>query len=129
MLRAAYENGTQAAFKKFGLAQPSIQSVGIQSPVKAPGLPGPAKVPSLATPSLKLETPNDPTPSLGMRAAKVAANVGMGASTSHDGAGSVRGEPADEGRRQRSVIDRTFQQNDDFFASSSMPPPGATVAP
>lgn len=130
MLRAAYENGARAAFKKHGLAQPSIQSVGIPSPVKAPGLPGPAKLPQLGTPSVKLDqTPNDPNPSLGMRAAKVAANVGMGASTSSDGTGAVRGEPADEGRRQRSVIDRTFQQNDDFFASSSMPLPGGSVSP
>lgn len=66
---------------------------------------------------------------LGMRAAKVAFNVGMGASNSSDGAGATRGEPADAGRRQRSVIDRTFQQNDDFFASSSMPAPGGQVSP
>jgi hypothetical protein len=130
VLRAAYENGARAAFIKHGLAQPSIQSVGIKSPVKAPGLPGPAKVPQIGTPSLKLETPNDPNPSLGMRAAKVAANVGMGASTErHDGPGGVPGEPADEGRRQRSVIDRTFTVNDEFYNSSSMPLPGASVSP
>jgi hypothetical protein len=62
-------------------------------------------------------------------AAKLAFNVGMGASQETDGAGSQRGEPADAGRRQRSVVDRTFQQNDDFFATSSMPMPGAKVSP
>lgn len=69
-------------------------------------------------------------PSLGMRAAKVAANVGMMSSSGRaDGPGAVRGEPADEGRRQRSVIDRTFQANEDNFATSSMPLPGAVVSP
>lgn len=66
---------------------------------------------------------------LGAAAAKHASNVGMGASTSTSGTGATRGEPPDVGRRQRSVIDRTFQQNDDFFASSSMPAPGGNVSP
>ena len=62
--------------------------------------------------------------------AKAAANVGLGFSSArHEGPGAVRGEPADVGRRQRSVIDRTFQANDDVFATSSMPAPGASVSP
>ncbi len=130
MLRHAYEGGAQAALNKHGFAQPSLPSVGIQTPVKAPRLPGPARVPTLGTPSLKLD-PNAsaiPSPlSLGMQAAKVAANIGVGMMTAgHDSAsGGVRGEPAEEGRRQRSVIDRAWQQNEDFFATSSMPEPGA----
>lgn len=62
--------------------------------------------------------------SLGVSAAKLAFAVGMGASNSSDGAGAAPGEPADTGRRQRSVIDRAFQRNEDDFATSSMPEPG-----
>jgi hypothetical protein len=60
---------------------------------------------------------------------KVAFNVGMGASTSSDGAGAQAGEPVDTARRQRSVIDRAFQRNEDDYASSSMPLPGDVVSP
>jgi hypothetical protein len=133
VLSRAYNGGVRAALEKHGLAQPSLASVGIAAPVKAPGLPGPAKTPSLGAPSLKL-TPNAsaiPNPmTLGMQAAKIAANVGIGMMTpGYDSAsGGVRGEPADEGRRQRSAVDRTFQQNEDFFSTSSMPEP-AVVSP
>lgn len=67
--------------------------------------------------------------SMGVDAAKVAFNVGMGASTSSDGTGATAGEPVDTDRRQRSVIDRTFQANEDNFATSSMPMPGSVVSP
>jgi hypothetical protein len=130
VLAGAYDRGVRAALQKHGLAQPSLASVGISAPVKAPGLPGAARTPSIGVPSLKL-TPNAsaiPNPmTLGMQAAKVAANVGIGMMTpGYDSAsGGVRGQPAEEGRRQRSVIDRAFQQNEDFYATSSMPEPGA----
>lgn len=133
MLRRAYEIGRRAALEKLGLAQPPLNQVGLARPgAGSSGLPGTTpKIPTTGTPSLKLEMPsNSPSTSIGIRAAKVAANVGLGFSTArHDGPGAVRGEPADEGRRQRSVVDRTFQQNDDFFASSSTPAPGAQVSP
>jgi hypothetical protein len=130
VLRQAYERGAKAALDKHGVAQPSLASVGIQTPVKAPRLPGPGRVPTLGMPSLKLDGDASAIPSpltLGMQAAKVAANVGIGMMTpGYDSAsGAVRGEPADEGRRQRSTIDRAFQQNEDFFATSSMPEPAA----
>lgn len=135
MLREAYSKGRQAALEKFGLAQPPLKSIGIKPAVKAPDLPPPPKnTPSpLLSPSLEFDPSANPVPtpgpSLGMRAAKIAENVGMGALTGGGTAGGVRGEPADEGRRQRSVVDRTFQQNEDFFASSSMPAPGGQVSP
>lgn len=114
-----FERGGRVALAAFGLpSQPSLGSVKIKSPVKAPGLP------SAAPP---------PTPpavgDIGTGAAKMAFNVGMGASTSSDGAGAQAGEPTDEGRRQRSVIDRALQRNDDDYATSSMPMPGAVVSP
>lgn len=131
MLRRAYARGARSALEKLGLAQPSLPSVGISSPVKAPGLPGVAKAPSVG-PNLKPSVPSVPSPtptpmSLGMQAAKVAENVGMGMMTAgHDSAsGAVPGQPADAGRRQRSVVDRAFQQNEDFFSTSSMPEPGS----
>lgn len=131
MLRRAYERGVRSALEKLGLAQPSLPSVGIKSPVKAPGLPGVGQAPAVgagvkpSVPSIQSPTPQPMT--LGMQAAKVAANVGMGMMTGgSDGAsGAVPGEPADEGRRQRSVVDRAFQQNEDFYATSTMPDPGA----
>lgn len=120
MLRAAYTRGAREAFAKFA-AQPSLKSVGI----KTDGLPAPAKPPS-ATP--KAEAPASPSPSLGEQAAKTAANVGMAMSTArHDGPGAVRGEPADEGRRTRSVIERAFQRNEDDFATSSMSRPAGGI--
>lgn len=61
---------------------------------------------------------------------KVAGNVGLGFSSNiRSGPGAVRGEPADVGRRQRSVIDQAFDHNDTFFATSSMPAPGGSVSP
>lgn len=127
MLRQAYTRGAEDAFKKHGLAQPSLQSVGIKSPVKAPGLPGAAATTGLAKPPIAAPTGSAPT--LGISAAKAAAAVGMVGAGTNGGAGAVRGEPADEGRRQQSVIDRTFQANEDNFAASSMPAPGASVSP
>jgi len=132
VLRAAYERGRRTALEKYALTQPSLNQVGMARPgAGSAGLPQAApKTPALPTPSLKLDPEVNPAPSLGQRAAKIAANVGLGFSSErHEGVGGVRGEPADEGRRQRSVVDRTFQQNDDFFASSSMPLPGAVVSP
>lgn len=85
----------------------------------ATGLP---KTPSIAS----LEKPTDTVPSLGQQAAKVAANVGLHSATPcNSGVGAVRGEPADEGRRVKSIIDRAFQRNEDDFATSSMSLPGA----
>ena len=127
-LRDMLERGGRDALAAFGVSsgQPSLGSIGIKSPVKSPGLPGAAKPPAPPT----IPTPGSaPGGGLGVAAAKIAHNVGMGASTSSDGAGAQAGEPADEGRRQRSLIDRTFQQNDDFYATSSMPLPGAVVSP
>jgi hypothetical protein len=130
VLRVAFERGARAALHKHGLAQPSLDSVGIETPVKVPRLPGPGKTPSVGVPSLKLSPNASAIPSpltLGMRAAKVAENVGIGMmSPGYDSlSGAVRGEPADEERRQRSVVDRAFQQNEDFYATSSMPEPAA----
>jgi hypothetical protein len=131
MLRRAYELGAQAARVKLGLAQPSLPSVGIKAPVKAPGLPGPGKAPSVGA-NLQPSVPSIPNPtpapmSLGMQAAKLADAVGMGMMTpgSDGAAGSVPGDPTDEGRRQRSVVDRAFQMNEDFYATSAMPEPGS----
>lgn len=130
MLRRALLQGLSDAFAKHGLAQPSLSSVGISAPVKAPGLPSPSKVPMPKANAAGLPSDASIAPSLGMSAAKVAANVGMMASSPRaEGPGAVPGEPADEGRRQRSVIDRTFQANEDNFATSSMPLPGAVVSP
>jgi hypothetical protein len=60
---------------------------------------------------------------------KFGTDVGMAMSNSSDGTGAARGTPADEGRRQQSVIDQAFKWNDDGFATSSMPMPGAKVSP
>lgn len=124
LLRRMTKEGGRAALAAFGLpSQPSLGSVGVKTPTKTPGLPGPAKLPEAPTP------PSAASPGIGIDAAKVAFNVGMGASNSTDSAGAPAGEPADEGRRQRSVIDRAFQRNEDDYATSSMPMPGAAVAP
>ena len=122
MLKGAFQQGVQDALEKFGLALPPHSTKPLTS---GHGLPAPAQLP--ATP---LRAPSPVSP-LAEQAAKHAANVGMGASTaeSGNGAGAVRGEPADAGRRQRSVIDRTFQSNDDFFSTSSMPAPGEAISP
>lgn len=65
----------------------------------------------------------------GIGPSKTAFNVGMGASQASSGAGASRGDPADTGRRQRSVIERAFQRNEDDHATSSMPAPGGAVSP
>jgi hypothetical protein len=116
------KEGERAALAAFGLpSQPGIGSVGIKAPTSAPGLPSAPKAPSAPkVPALG---------TTGVEAAKVAFNVGMGASNSTDGAGATPGEPVDEGRRQRSVIDRAFQRNEDDYATSSMPLPGDVVSP
>lgn len=126
LLSFRHKEGARAALAALGLGipQPSLGSVGIKTP-SAPGLPGPAKPPSLP----KASVPSSPTGSVGVNAAKVAFNVGMGASTARDGAGAGTGEPADAGRRQRSVIDRALQRNEDDYATSSMPLPGDVVSP
>lgn len=124
LLRRMTKEGGRVALAAFGLPdQPSLGSIGVKTPTKTPGLPGPAKLPEAPT------SPSPASPGLGIEAAKVAFNVGMGASTSTDGAGAQAGEPEDTGRRQRSVIDRAFQRNEDDFATSSMPMPGAVVSP
>lgn len=126
LLERMLKKGGRDALAAFGLpSQPSLGSIGVQSPVKAPGLPGPAKPPSVP------KTPGVASGGSGGMpdVPKVAFNVGMSASTSNDGVGAARGEPAEEGRRQRSVIDRALQRNEDDYASSSMPLPGAVVSP
>ncbi len=130
LLRRMTKEGGRAALAAFGLpSQPGLGSVGIKAPTSAPGFPPAGKAPSAPSVPSALKAPGSPTGSAGVEAAKFAFNVGMGASTSHDGAGAQAGEPAEEGRRQRSVIDRAFQRNEDDYASSSMPLPGAVVAP
>lgn len=133
LLETRLKEGARAALAALGMGQPSLNSVGIKAPTSAPGLPGPAKppttpkVPALTSPGVG--GGGSPGGSLGASAAKVAFNVGMGASTSTDGTGAAAGEPADTGRRQRSVIDRALQRNEDDYATSSMPLPGDVVSP
>jgi hypothetical protein len=120
MLRNRAQEGGRDALAAFGLpSQPGLGSVGIKAPTSAPGLPNAPKAPGAP------KIPSTPMGTAGVELPKLAFNVGMGASNSSDGTGSVAGEPADEGRRQRSVIDRVLQQNDDFYSTSSMPEPGA----
>lgn len=110
--------GGRVALAAFGLpSQPSLSSVGVGIP-KIPGAPSPGK------PTSRLLSP-PASPS----GAKTAFNVGMGSSSETSGAGAQRGEPADQGRRVRSTIDRAFQRNEDDHATSSMPMPGAVVSP
>lgn len=113
-LRQAASLGGRAALAAFGLPdQPSLSSAGVDLP-RTPGIPKAGPVPSRMAPS-------------GVQApAKTAFNVGMGAS---NGAGAGPGEPDDVARRQRSVIDRAFQRNEDDHATSSMPAPGGVVSP
>lgn len=125
-IRQAAIEGGRAALAAFGLpSQPSLSSVGIKPP-SAPGIPKPGVASSRLAPSsggpkgLSAPAPS-PGSALG---GKLAFNVGMGASTSSDGAGGPPGIPTDEGRRQRSVVDRAFQRNEDDYATSSMPLPG-----
>jgi hypothetical protein len=123
LLRQKSAEGGRAALAAFGLPapqQPGLKSVGIKTPHASdlPHLPRPG---STNAPSVG--------DSMGVDAAKIAFNVGMGASTSSDGAGAQAGEPTDTGRRQRSVIDRALQRNDDDYATSSMPLPGDVVSP
>lgn len=68
VLETAYEQGRLAALQKLGLAQPSLGSVGISTPVKTPGTPSTASLPKLPMPQLN----TTPGPSLGQRAAKIA---------------------------------------------------------
>ena len=128
MLKAAYTRGAREAFAKFGFAFPdtldALASKGKNSfkSLKAP-TPKKPKVPSIK--SFKVPSAPKTTPNV-----KAAANVGMAMSTArHEGPGAVRGEPADEGQRVRSIIDRAFQRNDDDFATSSMPRPAGGVYP
>lgn len=117
MLRRAAHEGGRAALAALGLSQPSLGSVGIRAPAGT-GLP-PMRPPSVP------KGPEAATESTGVTAAKAAFAVGMGASTSGNGTGAPPGDPVDAGRRQRSVIDRAFQRNEDDFATSSMPEPGS----
>lgn len=117
-LRQATSLGGRSALAAFGLPdQPSLSSAGIGLP-KTPGIPKAGPVASRMSPP----GPQEPS-------AKTAFNVGMGASSSSSGAGAGQGDPADVGRRQRSVIDRAFQRNEDDHATSSMPAPGGVVSP
>ena len=123
LLRQRSAEGGRAALAAFGMPpppQPGLKAVGIKTPHASdlPHLPRPG--------STNAPAAGDST---GVDAAKVAFNVGMGASTSSDGAGAQAGEPTDTGRRQRSVIDRALQRNEDDYATSSMPLPGDVVAP
>lgn len=129
MLRERSDQGGRDALAAFGLpSQPGLGSVGIKAPTSAPGLPAAPKAPTI--PKIQSATPGSPSAPGGTGAGmKLSFNVGMGASTSSDGAGAVAGEPVDEGRRQRSVIDRALQRNDDDYATSSMPLPGDVVSP
>ena len=70
-LETAYGNGQMAALRKLGLVQPSLSSVGISNPVKAPTMPGAATLPKLPTPAS-----TNPGPSMGQQAAKVAVSWG-----------------------------------------------------
>jgi len=127
-IRQAAIEGGRAALAAFGLpSQPSLSSVGIKAP-SAPGIPKPGATPRLPSAGGSGMSAPSPSPGAAM-GGKLAFNVGMGSSTSSNGAGGVRGEPADEGRRQRSVIDRALQRNEDDHATSSMPLPGAVVSP
>ncbi len=117
-LRQAALEGGRVALATFGLpSQPSLASAGNNMP-KTPGFLSPGSAPSRLT-EKGLSSPSS----------KTAFNVGMNASTSVDGVGGRMGEPDDHGRRQRSLIDRTFQRNEDSGATSSMPLPGAVVSP
>lgn len=130
LLRRMTKEGARAALAAFGLpGQPGPGSVGIEGPKSLTKLPPPAKLP-LPTMPATASPPSATSPGKMLpEKPKTAANVGMGASTSSDGAGAQAGEPVDTARRQRSVIDRAFQRNEDDYASSSMPLPGAVVAP
>jgi len=129
-IRQAAIEGGRAALAAFGLpSQPSLPSVGIKPP-SAPGIPKPGTAPSRLAPMSGGSGMSAPSASPSAAAGgKLAFNVGMGASNSSDGAGAPAGEPADTGRRQRSVIDRALQRNEDDYATSSMPLPGAVVSP
>lgn len=141
MLRAAWTRGARAALEKLGIAGgvPTPGAVGMNTKMlSAPGFPKPSAT-SMPAKSLKPLASNPvgnpaaaPTPAAtgGLGGIpKIAFNAGLGSSNSSDGTGGVRGEPADTGRRQQSVIDRAWQQHDDMGASSSMPLPGDNVAP
>ena len=132
MLRLAYREGIRAGLVKHGLAkQPSIKSTGVKNPSDTKDLPDlpkakniPLRSQAKTNESSAPSTPEIPKiPDL----FKSAFNVGLGASSAPmaESAGAVRGDPPDEGRRQRSVVDRTFQENEDSFATSSMPLPGS----
>ena len=130
MLKAAYTRGAREAFAKFGFAFPqtldasSSKGRNAFEPVPSPKPPVP-KTPSLKAPKVP-EMKKTP----GMPIIKGAADVGMAMSTArHGGPGAVRGEPADTGRRQKSVIDRAFRQNEDIGETSSMPRPAGGVYP
>jgi hypothetical protein len=137
LLRQKSAEGGRAALEAFGVVktatgatkQPGVKSVGM-------GVPKPPDLPALPPPSVPSRTGGsavggdvDRTFDFAPKPPKIAFNVGMGASTSSDGAGAVAGEPADTGRRQRSAIDRALQRNDDDYATSSMPLPGDSVSP
>jgi hypothetical protein len=127
LLRMVKEGG-RAALAAFGMpGQPDIGSVGVKGPQSLTKLPPPAKMPLPDVPPTAMQPPESMMSPAAKK--KFAFNVGMGASTSSDGAGAVAGEPVDTARRQRSVIDRAFQRNEDDYASSSMPLPGDGVSP
>lgn len=110
MLSRFAEKGFRDVLQKYAGKQPSLSSANVVLPLKAQGVKSPAVRPIGTPPAM---------PELG----KEAAQVGMGASTEMSSSG------ANMGRRQRSVIDRAFQANDDNFMTSSMPEPGFKVSP
>ena len=116
MLSRFAAKGFRDVLQKYAGKQPSLSSANVVLPLKAQGVKSPAVRPIGTPPAM---------PELG----KEAAQVGMGASTEMSSSGAGRGEPADTGRRQRSVIDRAFQANDNNFMTSSMPEPGFKVSP
>jgi hypothetical protein len=138
-LRHAAALGGREALAAFGIPKPpSLGSIGVKMP-EMKGMPKPGNVTSrlsvggaggAGTPAPSPAFGTGAMPQAKLSHLKISFNVGIGASNMPaGGAGSVRGEPADEGRRQRSVIDRTFQVNDDVHSFSDSPAPGAVVSP
>jgi len=138
VLRQAYREGVLAGLVKHGLAkQPSIKSTGVKNPSDTKDLPDLPRAQTIP-PRSQVSDPDKAIPAPKSLAGfptepgtKKAFNVGMGSSPPPmaESAGAVRGDPPDVGRRQRSMVDRIFQENEDSFATSSMPLPGVGVSP
>jgi hypothetical protein len=138
--QAAELGGREALAAFFGVPKPpSLGSIDVKMP-KMDGMPKPGKVPSIGSMSgAPGGTTPAPSAAFGTAAGKQAGildhlklgfNVGIGASNmSTGGTGSVQGEPADGGRRTRSQIDRFGRADDEMYATSDSPAPGAIVSP